>query len=304
MKVLFTGATGVLGRPAVPLLLSAGHEVAAVARNDNDRKWLQGLGARPVECDLFDPDSVDTTVAGAEAVVHFATAIPSQQQMTKREAWAANDRLRSDATRVLVDASLTRGVGRFVQQSITLPYADGGEDWLDEDSPTDPGWEVLDSALEAERQLERFRRGGGTGVTLRLSRVYGPGRASGEYIAGIQARKIPVIGKGETYVSSIHVDDAATALAAAMTASNGVYNVSDDNPVTAAAYNDSLAEALGAPRPRRVPRFLARLIVGEALALLNTSQRVSNRRFRAATGWAPAFASVIEGWRDVVATRD
>lgn len=304
MKILFTGATGVLGRATVPVLLSAGHDVTAVARSQTDREWLQGLGARPVEVDLFDPDSVDIAVAGADAVVHFATSIPSQKRMTKREAWASNDRLRSDATRLLVDASLTHGVDRFVQQSITLPYADGGDEWLDEESPIDPGWDVLDSALDAERQVERFSREGGTGVTLRLSRVYGPGPASREYLAGIEARKIPVIGKGDTYVSSIHVDDVATAVAAAMTASDGVYNVTDDLPVTAAAYNDSLAEVLGAPRPRRVPSFLARLILGDALALLTTSQRVSNRKFRTATGWAPAFPSVIEGWRHVIAAVD
>lgn len=301
MKVLFTGATGVLGRAAVPLLVADGHEVSAVARSGEDHRWLDQVGARPVDVDLFDGESVDRAVAGSDTVIHFATAIPPLAAMVKRAAWAMNDRLRSEATELLVDAALAHGVGRFVQQSITLPYADGGEAWLDEETAIEPGWVVLESALDAEAQVDRFRRGGGVGVTLRLSRLYGPGRASTEYVEGVRTRKIPVIGKGENYVSSIHVDDAATALATAMTAPDGVYNVTDDKPVIAAEYTDSLATLLGAPTPRRIPRIAARLLLRDAIALLTLSHRVSNERLREMTGWAPRFPSVVEGWQNVVA---
>ncbi len=109
-----------------------------------------------------------------------------------------------------------------------------------------------------------------------------------------------MVGAGDNYVSSIHVADVASALAAAMTAPDGTYNVGDDEPVTSAVYTDTLADLLDAPRPRRIPRLVARLAVGKAVTLLTTSQRVSNRRFSEATGWKPAFPSVREGWRNVV----
>lgn len=300
MKILFTGATGVLGRAAIPGLAADGHDVAAVARSAKDGEWLEAVGADAVTVDLFDAESIDRGVAGSDAVIHFATAIPSIEKMAKRQAWATNDRLRAETTGLLVDAALTHGVGRFIQQSITLPYADGGDDWLDEDSPLDPAWVVLRSALHAEGHVDRFRRGGGVGVTLRLSRLYGPGRASADYIEGVRARKVPIVGKGDNYVSSIHVEDVAGALSAALTAPDGVYNVTDDSPVTAAEYTGSLAELLGAPEPRHLPRFVARLGLREAITLLTASHRVSNGRLRAATGWAPRFASVVDGWRDIV----
>lgn len=85
-----------------------------------------------------------------------------------------------------------------------------------------------------------------------------------------------------------------------LTAPDGVYNVTDDSPVTAAEYTGSLAELLGAAEPRHLPRFVARLAFGGAITLLTVSHRVSNRRLRAATGWAPRFASVVDGWRDTI----
>ncbi len=300
MRVLFTGATGVLGRAAIPRLVADGHDVVAVARSPADHGRLDDVGAQAVAVDLFDAESVDRAVAGADAVIHFATSIPPMAKMAKREAWATNDRLRSEATGLLVDAALAHGVGRFIQQSITLPYADGGDDWLDEDSPIDPAWVVIRSALEAEGHVDRFRRGGGAGLTLRLSRLYGPGRVSSDYIEGVRSRKVPVVGKGDNHLSSIHVEDAAGALSVALTAPDGVYNVTDDSPVTAAVYTGSLAALLGAPSPRHLPRFVARLAFGDVITLLTTSHRVSNARLRAATGWAPGFASVVKGWRDIV----
>lgn len=302
MKTLFTGATGVLGRAAVPRLVEAGHDVIAVYRSPEDAAWLEETGAKPETVDLFDPDAIDHALAGVDTVVHFATAIPPMSKLAKRQSWEMNDRLRSEATGILVDTAIANDVSRFVQQSVTFAYRDGGEVWLDEDSKIEPGWEVIDSALDAEAHVDRFRTAGGTGVTLRLSRVYGPGKASGDFVAGVVDRKVPVVGTGDNYVSSIHVADVASALAAAMSAPDGTYNVSDDEPVTSAVHTDTLANLLDAPRPRRIPRLVARMAVGKAVTLLTTSQRVSNRRFREATDWKPALPSVREGWRDVVDT--
>lgn len=299
MKILFTGATGVLGRAALPRLVAEGHDVTAVSRSHEDDRWIDHLGARPTEVDLFDANRVHQAISGIDTVIHYATAIPPQSAMTKRESWAMNDRLRSEATGLLVDAALEQGVERFVQESITLVYADGADAWLDETATIEPAWDVLDSALTAEAHVDRFRAGGGTGITLRLSRLYGPGGASDEYVSGVRAGKIPIVGKGRNYVSSIHVDDAATALSEALGAPDGVYNISDDTPVTSEVYTESLADLIGAPRPRRLPRVVGRIALGKAVSLLTTSHRVSNRRFREATGWEPAYPSAPDGWRQV-----
>lgn len=303
MKILFTGATGVIGRSAVPLLTKEGHDVTALARSGEDREWLDSVGARTVALDLFDAAAVSEVMAGIDTVIHYATSIPPLDRFGKREAWAVNDRLRSEATGILVDAALSNGVRRFVQQSITFFYADRGDQWIDESSPVAPQWDVLDSALDAESHVDRFRSGGGAGVVLRLARLYGPGRASDDFVDAVVDRKMPIVGKGTNFVSSLHTHDAAAALGAALTAPDGVYNVADDEPVTAVRYGESLAELLGAPKPRHVPVVLARFALGKAVGLVTNSHRISSQSLKRATGWVPKYPSVVDGWADIVASR-
>lgn len=303
MRILFTGATGVLGRETVPRLISNGTDVTALARSDEDAKWLEGLGARPVSVDLFDRRAVAEAMAGIDTVVHFATSIPALREMRKREAWRMNDRLRSEATRNLVDAAISEGASRFIQQSVTFFYAEGGDEWLDETASISPTWDVLDSAIEAEAHVERFTQTRGHGVVLRLARLYGPGRASRDQVEALQRRGLPIVGDGQNYVSSIHTRDAATAVVAGLTAPPGVYNVVDDDPARSAELTEAMAGAVGAKPPRRVPVWLARLAAGKSVSLLITSQRVSNRKLKDATGWAPSHPSAIEGWYEMARSK-
>ena len=62
MQILVTGATGVLGRRVVPLLVAAGHDVTAVARGHADA--LRAAGAAPIELDLFARGAVARAVGG------------------------------------------------------------------------------------------------------------------------------------------------------------------------------------------------------------------------------------------------
>lgn len=300
MRVLFTGATGVIGRWTVPHLIANGHEVRAVARNRDAHRWLTSAGAEPIRANLFEPSAVARAVDGVDAVVNMATAIPPQDKMTERKAWMMNDRIRSDATRILIDAAIAGGAERFIQQSISLVYADGGERWIDEQAAVKPVWEVLDSALDAESHVRRFTEQGGTGVTLRFSTLYGPGRVSEEVIAAVLARKMPFVGRGDNFVSHLHIADAATSISAALSAPAGTYNVSDEHPVPRREELRSLAAALQAGPPRSIPPWLARIVAGPAARLLTVSHRISAARFTDTTGWKPAMASVTGGWTEVV----
>lgn len=300
MKILFTGATGVLGKACLPLLISDGHDVTAPYRSDTEKDWLETLGARPEAVDLFDSSAVEDAISGVDTVIHFATSIPPQSKMAKRNSWIMNDRLRDQATGNLVDAAIKHGVARFIQQSVALVYEDGGDAWLDESADVKPAWNVLDSALSAEAHVDRFRSHGHTGIVLRLARLYGPGKASDDYIESVETRSMPIVGRGDNYVSSIHVSDAATAVTASLNAPDGTYNIGDDAPMRSADNLGSLVEVLGAPKPRRIPTWMAALALRKAAKLLTASHRVSNQTFKQATSWMPTFPSAAEGWADIV----
>lgn len=303
MKILFTGATGVLGSEALPRLLAEGDHVTVTTRSDADAALANEQGARALTVDLLDRAAVFDSVQGVDTIIHFATAIPAQSAMTKRQSWAMNDRLRSEATSHLVDAAIASGVERFVQQSVAFAYADGGSQWLDEGSPIRPVWDVLDSALEAERHVDRFRASGGIGVVLRLARVYGPGRASADFIESVENRKLPIVGNGLNFVSSLHTHDAGSAVVSALTAPDGTYNVTDDQPQSSRVILETIAEELGVRHPRQVPAWVSNLAVGRATRLLTVSHRVSNGLFKEATGWRPKYSSALDGWAEIVRNR-
>ena len=304
MKLYVTGATGVLARGAVPLLIGAGHEVVGTARRPDTAEALRAAGAEPVDVDLFDADAVKASVAAAQpdAVLHLATKIPPMAKARRRAAWADNDRLRTETTRHLVDAALAAGAGLYLQEGITFIYPDRGDEWIDETTPLTDDNTWLQSMLDAEAEVERFTAAGGRGVTLRFGLFYGPSSRSTEEQLGMARRRMaPVVGHPDGYLSNIHTDDAGSAVLAALDAPAGVWNVVEDRPVTRREYADAVTEAFGLKPARIVPVALTRLVGGSGVRIMARSQRVTNRSFREATGWAPQHADVVAGWRAVAA---
>ncbi len=304
MRLFLTGATGVLGRSAVPALLAAGHEVRAVARDDTKAKRLAALGVDPVRVDLFDGPAVTEAVAGVEVVVHLATNVPPLSKMALPPAWRMHNRLRTEATRNLLEAARTHEVPRFIKESITFTYPDRGDEWIDESVPPDDTIKALRPTLDGERLVARFGSEHGRGVVLRFGLFYGPeNRSTDEALRMAHARIGPIPGAPRGFISSIHVDDAAAAVVGALDAPSGVYNVVDDEPLTRRDYTDAFAEAFDLPKLRITPTVAVRVVGGSGAKALTASQRVSNQRMRATTGWGPAYPSAREGWVSVAATR-
>jgi nucleoside-diphosphate-sugar epimerase len=303
MKLFVAGATGILGRRAVPLLIEAGHEVTGVARSAEKAAWLERVGARAARADLFDPAALTRAADGHEGVLNLATHIPPPSKMMLPGAWKENERIRREASRNLVDAALAAGAERYLQESITFLYEDRGDQWIDEDVPFETP-SSLSSVVEAESQARRFATQGGTGVVLRFGAFHAPDSDQMRVIVQMARRRLAMtIGRGDGYISTIHVDDAARAVAAAASAPSGTYNVVDDEPLTRRAYFDALRQALGVGRVRMLPPDIAKVGGGTAAAL-GRSHRVSNRRLREATGWAPGFTSMREAWKAIVADLD
>jgi nucleoside-diphosphate-sugar epimerase len=150
--------------------------------------------------------------------------------------------------------------------------------------------------LAAEANARRFSEAGRTGIVVRFGWFYGPGAAHSERLFALARRHIGlVLGPPESYVSSIHVADAAAAVAAALRAPAGTFNIVDDEPLTKHAYAEALARAAGEAMWLRGPGRAA-LLLGDRLTSLTRSLRVSNARFRTATGWAPHYPGAREGW--------
>lgn len=303
MKIFVAGGTGVLGRASLKALVEAGHEVRATARSQEKAKLVRELGAEPVQVDLFDPKEVRQAVAGSEAILRLTTKIPPIAKMRNRAAWQETNLLRTEGARILVDAGIAEGAQVYVHESITFVYADAGTQWITEDAPTEDGEsEILRSALDGEKETARFSESGGRGIVLRFGGFYGPESSlTADMISMMRRRLLVQPGSGAHYVSSIYIPDAGTAVLASLNLPAGTFNVVDENPVSFKDYLHTLADAVSAPKPFRFPGALGKATFGGVWSYLSRSQRVSNARFKKASGWKPSVPSVAEGWPIVAA---
>ena len=295
MRILVTGASGVIGQRAVPLLLLRGHTVTAVGRSRERLEPLARIGASTAIVDLFDRDAVQRAVEGQEVVINLATHVPPNNRLFLPGAWKEMDRVRRDASSTLCDAAVAAGVRRFVQESFAPIYPDSGAQWITEETPPTPA-RYNRSVLDAEGAARRFSRSGGAGIVLRFAFLYGPGDPfAGQLIGGARKGWLPLFGAPDGYFPMVVHDDAAAAAVAAMDLDEGIFNVVDDEPLTRREIAETLASQLGVRAPRLLPRWMAKL-GGSLGETLSRSLRVSNQKLRN-TGWTPSVRSVREGLR-------
>jgi len=301
MRVFVTGATGVIGRRVVPLLVGLGHQVTGLGRTPAGCASLERWGATAARVDLFHAEALRATLHGNDAVVNLATHIPSSStRMMVRWCWRENDRLRREGSARLVDAAMATNVGRFVQESFAPIYEDGADLRIDEHWPQRPV-PYNRTVLDAERSAARFGAAGGRATVLRFAYFYGGDSRVLKEMAGMIAKGwAPLPGTRSSFVSSISHDDAASAVVAALDAPGGTYNVTDDVPLTRGEWVDAFADAMGLKRPKPLPYWMVAL-GGRTMELLGRSQRMSNARFRMAAGWAPRWPSARDGLQEVAA---
>jgi len=308
VRVFVAGASGAIGRPLIPKLVAAGHEVTGMTRSDASAEAIRHAGAHAAVVDVFDADAVRAAAeeAGAEVVVHELTALPDRFDFRKKDLYAPTNRLRTEGTRNLLDAARAAGARRFVSQSIAFAYRnDGGRVKIEEDPLLEDAPGPFGSGVRALRAMEAMVLGaeGMDGLVLRYGFFYGPGThyaEDGAMVADVRRRRLPIVGKGTGVFSFIHVEDAADATVAAVErGAPGAYNVTDDEPAAMSAWVRVLAEAAGARRPLRVPVWLAKLVGGRQAADFASELRgASNEKAKRELGWQPAHPSWRTGFAE------
>jgi nucleoside-diphosphate-sugar epimerase len=307
MKVFVAGASGAVGRSLVPRLVAAGHDVTGTTRSQDRAEAIRAAGASPAVVDALDAEALREAVerAAPEAIVHELTSLPERLNPRKAGIYDATNRIRREGTRNLLEAARAAGARRFVCQSVAFAYAPGPRPEVkDEEAPLivdapPPFAEGMRVIAEMERAVLDAEL---DGLVLRYGWFYGPGTYYGEggsTAADVRKRRFPVVGSGAGVFSFIHVDDAADATVAAVErGAPGLYNVVDDEPAALRDWLPLYAEAIGAPPPRRVPVWLARLFVGKMAGAVNRQPGASNAKAKRELGWQPRWSSWREGFRD------
>jgi len=217
MKVLVAGATGAIGRRIVPLLIAAGHEVAATTRSAEKAAHLSALGTQPLILDAYDAVAVEGAVLAVrpDVIVNQLTDLPqTYDPEVFDEAIKRNADIRRAGTANFVRAAGAAGTPRMITQSVAFLYAAGAKPY-DEAHPLDveAGGSrrvSVEGVLACERPV--LESPGIAGVVLRYGYFYGPGTWDDEP-------------DGDP---PVHVDAAAQATLLALDAEPGIYNIADD----------------------------------------------------------------------------
>ena len=235
--------------------------------------------------------------ASPDAVIHQLTSLPPRIDFADPNVFDANNRVRIEGTRVLVDAALATGARRVVAQSIAFVYAPSGDRIKAEDAPlfTDAP-PPLGGVVAAVAELERLVTGtaGIDGLVLRYGLLYGPGTfhdRRGRTAADIVAGRVPLVEGATGMYSWLHVEDAASAAVAALErGAPGIYNVVDDEPAPQPEWLPVLAQALRADPPA----------AADALPPPSAPEMswhgACNAKAKRELGWRPRYGSWREGF--------
>lgn len=304
MRVFIAGATGILGLRAVRRLVEHGYQVVGLSRSEANVDLLNRNGAQPRQGDLFNQEEIVSLTSDSDAILHLATAIPTKARTSLAD-WQMNDRIRREGTRNLVEAAIRNKCRLYIQESITLLYGERNGDWVDEGAEI-PSRQpaILESARDMEAVVwDAMQERGLPAIILRLGSLYGHDSAQTQAMFQLaQGGNFPIVGDGSTYWNNINADDAVEAIIKAIENHQDglgrVFNVCDDEPVQYGELVRFVTEKVGGRKPRHIPRFLARLMLGSHLVdAIFASMRCKNDLIRETLGWRPGYPTYREGYQ-------
>ncbi len=321
MKVLVTGASGMLGGGVAKALAARGDSVTVLQRRPS------GLGLPEVLADVSDDAAVRAAVAGNEAVVHLAAKV------NVTGPWAEYERVNITGTRTVVDACRAAGVQRLVHVSSPSVAHAGRALAGVGDEPADPV-QARGPYARSKAVAEQIALAGDAGdlavLAVRPHLVWGPGDPMlvARVVDRARRGRLPVIGSGAALVDSTYVGNAVDALVVALErcveARGQALVVTNGEPRPIAELLGSICAAAGAPPPtRHVPVLLAAsvgTVVQTAWAIndrlrpnrlvsdppitrfiveqMSTAHWFDQRRTREVLQWQPRI-SLDEGFREL-----
>lgn len=289
MKILISGASGLVGTELVSQLTQAGHEPLKLVRREaassDEVEWNPAVGY--LQAGIM--ESID-------AVINLAGATTGRIPWTKRYMREIIDS-RINSTRTLVDAinAAQRKPKVFVSGSASGIYGDRGDEWLSEDSGKGEGF-LSDLAHDWERAAEQAKtRVVLVRTTLVMSRAKG---ALGKLLPIIKLGLGGPLGSGKQWWAFISLFDEAAAIRHLIDddTATGAYNLTAPEPASCAQLITQLAQGLKRPAFFRVPAWAMRLFIGVAAEeLLLCSQKMTADRLLA-TGFTfrhPTLAEAV-----------
>lgn len=269
MRVLISGATGLIATELAKQLKAKGHTPVSLVRREPRNKDEVFINA---DLGQFDPSVMNSI----DAVVNLAGATTGKIPWTKKYMREIVDS-RLSTTRVLVSAinQASNPPKVLISGSASGIYGDRGDQWLDEDSGKGTGF-LSDLAFEWEQEaLKAKTRVVLVRTTMVMSKKLG---ALGKLLPLIKLGVGGPLGSGKQWWAWISLEDQARAIIHLIEneQASGPFNITAPEPATCEQIVHALGKALHRPTIFRVPAWLMKLVIGVAAEeLLLCSQKMS-----------------------------
>ncbi len=308
--VLVVGASGLVGSAAVDALVAGGHRVRGLVRRPESADAVARRGATPIVGDLRGAVDWASALDGATSVVDATqVAVPGRRFSTSAAIAGAGVRLAMLDPLLREVRARTPQLRSFVALGGLEEYAPTGESWFDEAAPkaTEPkGYSRL-SARVRPRLADAARQDGLPLVTLRMGLVYGPTGWFPAFADLLRRGRGVVVGPGSNFSSLVAASDVGVAIRATVEAApvGAELLVVDDEPMRQTEYLGILAAALRVDPPhRKVPRWLASLVVGAAnVETFASSRRAKNGAMKERLGVRLQHPTIREGFPAALRTQ-
>ncbi|HFD87010.1 MAG TPA: NAD-dependent epimerase/dehydratase family protein [Gammaproteobacteria bacterium] len=289
--VFVMGGTGFLGKETVKSLVKRGDTVYGLARSRESEDRLQQLGAIPVPGDVYTPERWIRHLPDMDYVINvlgfFKDGKPARLSVKfsvvcreKYIKWA----------RTFIDVTRLKGVKLGVHVTGTTVYEDGGNEWVNEDTPlrfTKNGFNRI-AAPATQLMVEEMAKGVPIVVAVAPNIVYGdePDTSFDQvFVRPLKNWQMGIVGQGKNYITTGHVEDVGRAIAflTDSTYAGEFFHISGDDPVTQKEFFTAIARGLGRGWVPRLPEKLVSVLGGKcAREFMCLSQRIDNRKLKSA----------------------
>ncbi len=294
MRVFVAGASGAIGQPLISALVRQGHTVIGMTHSEAGARYVRDLGAEVAQASAFDAVAVERSLrdSGAEVVIDELTSLPKDPSDMPSAA-PGDKKLRLEGGGNLYRAAKSTGVRRYIQQASGFflkargVLADELDGLMIDASPG------VSASARTYTELEArvLAPGALEGVALRYGFFYGPKtwyNPDGAVADQVRKQKSAIIGEGQGVWSWIHIEDAALATVAALTAPPGIYNIVDDHPAPVSQWLPDFARWVGAPPPPKLTEEEAHRLAGEDAVFYGTRLHgASNSKARSVLDFKP-----------------
>lgn len=303
MTVFLTGATGVLGKRVAHLLLENRYKVVALSRSESNSILLRKIGVIPITGDLFNLEEMIAATKGCDVIFHLATHIPKVAIPSKAEHWLENDKIRTLGTSNLLQAANVNNIKSFIQQSVTILFGNQNGAYVNSETPIqDNPVQMVKSAAVMEDMIRSAKDI--NHIILRFGSFYAKDAYNTQsMIEQLKKSRMPVIGKGHTFMNFIHVDDAARAVIYAFQnfdrLKNRTVNFTDFAPIRSVDFIHGMVKLVNGKKPFSVPTFIAKLLLDKNLyRYLTDSYRVQKET--TIVDWQPTYKDFWMGIKEIL----